>query len=363
MVHFLAVSGFLGAGKTTTLVALARHLEAQGRTVALVTNDQAGDLVDSQVAGTSGALVDEVTGGCFCCRFDDLLGVVSGLVEQGHVDTVIAEAVGSCTDLQATVVRPLLSLHGDTFEVGPLVTVVSAERVRAVAADPDSDMAYLFGKQLEEADVIALNKADLTEPGTLDRVEGDLRDAHPDATVLRYSALTGTGLGELADAALQRATGTTAIAVDYDRYARAEAELAWLNLTLAVGAPATVRPQEWTRVALEHLSASAQARAWVIGHAKIAFVADGGLTKMSLTEAGSAPTVDMVDDTASTEAVVRFNARVACEPEELDAAVAAAARAADDHTAATSSPVAPANSFKPGYPTPVHHLPAFPVAS
>jgi G3E family GTPase len=81
-VLFVPVTGFLGAGKTTTIGALARRLEQQGRRVAVVTNDQGEGLVDTVVAGESAGRVAEVTGGCFCCRFEDLLDVVGPLVGQ-----------------------------------------------------------------------------------------------------------------------------------------------------------------------------------------------------------------------------------------------------------------------------------------
>ena len=42
------LGGFLGSGKTTTLLRLARHYTAAGRSVGIVTNDQAENLVDSR---------------------------------------------------------------------------------------------------------------------------------------------------------------------------------------------------------------------------------------------------------------------------------------------------------------------------
>jgi G3E family GTPase len=66
------VGGFLGAGKTTALLRLAQHLTAQGRRVALITNDQSYGLVDTVRVRAHGFPAEEVTGGCFCCRFDSL---------------------------------------------------------------------------------------------------------------------------------------------------------------------------------------------------------------------------------------------------------------------------------------------------
>src|SRR5262249_20109987 len=108
MIRFIPLGGFLGAGKTTTMLAAARLLERRGERVSLITNDQGADLVDTQLARAAGfAGVGEITGGCFCCRFDDLADVVRRLSDQVNPTVVIAEAVGSCTDLQSTVVRPL----------------------------------------------------------------------------------------------------------------------------------------------------------------------------------------------------------------------------------------------------------------
>src|SRR3954467_12520402 len=110
-VRFIALSGFLGAGKTTTMIAAARHLERRGEKVAVITNDQGTVLVDTQLVRSALDNVSEVTGGCFCCRFDDLLVAAQALIDQGNARTLLAEAVGSCTDLQATVIRPLSQLY------------------------------------------------------------------------------------------------------------------------------------------------------------------------------------------------------------------------------------------------------------
>jgi G3E family GTPase len=158
--------------------------------------------VDTKLVRSKLAAVGEVSGGCFCCRFDDLIAVADQLLAGGRVDTLLAEAVGSCTDLQATVVRPLRQCYGDRFEVAPLTTIVDPQRLRGfwLAAErgyPESDMSYLFGRQLAEADIIALNKADaLTAAGRADLRE-QLSQRYPGATVVTYSARTHDGFTDL----------------------------------------------------------------------------------------------------------------------------------------------------------------------
>src|SRR6058998_3823190 len=118
-IRFIMIGGFLGAGKTTTLARLARFFMSRGQKIGLVTNDQAQDLVDTNSLRSQGFAVEEVAGACFCCRFDDLVGKVGRLQEGERPDVILAEPVGSCTDLVATVVQPLRDLYGDRFEVAP----------------------------------------------------------------------------------------------------------------------------------------------------------------------------------------------------------------------------------------------------
>src|SRR5262245_8998641 len=118
-VRFVMVGGFLGAGKTTTLTRLARMYQAKGQRVGVVTNDQAHDLVDTNTFRAQGLAVEEVPGACFCCRFDDLVNRVGSLQDSERPDVILAEPVGSCTDLVATVIQPLKDLYGGRFEVAP----------------------------------------------------------------------------------------------------------------------------------------------------------------------------------------------------------------------------------------------------
>lgn len=360
----MTLSGFLGAGKTTTLVAVAKHLQSQGHRVAVITNDQGTELVDTQLAKSAIAEAGEVTGGCFCCRFEDLLTVAQRLVDGHQVDTLLAEAVGSCTDLQATVIRPLSAHYGERFTPAPLLVVVEPERLDALRTslpldDTESDMSYLFGKQLQEADVIALNKIDLIGAAKAAAVIADLRERYPTATVLGYSAKTGEGLEQLVSLWLGSEPAGRGLDIDYDRYANAEAALAWLNLSLDVTAAKGFDPDTWARKLLEHLSATAARYGWMIGHVKVSLEsAAGDLSKVSVTAGGAEPTVDAVAGRSFTEAVARINARVACEPEELDAAVAEAVEEVSAATGTSAVQSAGVPSFKPGYPRPTYRIPA-----
>src|SRR6516162_8432339 len=167
--RFVMVGGFLGAGKTTTLARLARYWMDRGRKVGLVTNDQTQDLVDTTSLRAQGFAVEEVAGACFCCRFDDLVGKVGSLQASERPEVILAEPVGSCTDLVATVVQPLRDLYGERFEVAPYpVLFKPSHGLKILKREPESGFspkaAYIFRKQLEEADAIVLNRIDEITP-------------------------------------------------------------------------------------------------------------------------------------------------------------------------------------------------------
>ncbi len=76
---------------------------------------------------------------------------------------------------------------------------------------------------------------------------------------------------------------------------------------------------------------------------------------LSLTESGGQPTLDRAATGPAPTGRAVVNARVACEPDALDAAVTEAVAAADGVAGVTSSATTPV-SFKPSYPRPVHRL-------
>src|SRR5213076_729622 len=89
-VHLVVLGGFLGAGKTTTILKLAQHWLGAGKRVGIITNDQAAGLVDSGIFRSAGLDALEVAGGCFCCRFDDFIARTRELGAHGLPDVILA---------------------------------------------------------------------------------------------------------------------------------------------------------------------------------------------------------------------------------------------------------------------------------
>ena len=331
------VGGFLGAGKTTIVRAAAERLAERGERVAVITNDQGSALVDTSLCRRSAESVQEIVGGCFCCRFDELEAALHGAAEAGAT-VAIAEAVGSCTDLVATVLAPLAERHPERFQLAPFAVVVDPWRVADVERGfLHDDVAYLFRKQIEEADVVLLSRADLEPPD----VRPALLALRPALTVIPVSGVTGAGLGEWF--AARPDVLASPLNIDYERYAAAEALLGWSNARVHIVGEAPFDPAEVARAFLTGLADAP------IAHVKLTSLdASGG--RAAIVRAGDEPTV-LLDPTPVREASWLVNARVALDPVALVARLEDALTAAAAPAEVTWSDL---EAFRPGRPVPQH---------
>jgi len=364
----VGIGGFLGAGKTTLIVSAATRLRAAGTRVAVITNDQATGLVDTAQArdALDIANVAEIAGGCFCCRFDDLARTLHEVIDRAQPDIILAEAVGSCTDLAATVYQPIRQLRLAPVRLGPLTVIADALRLRSLArfgALPqlNEDVGYLYGQQLAEADVLLLNKIDLVPPEEAATLRARLARQHPGVPVLPVSALAGDGLDAWLEALVERtSSGNRTLDRDYDRYADAEACLGWLNLEGSVALAAGGDAATWAREALAQIGRQAASAGAAVAHVKLRLEGASGAVRANLTATGEQPYVTRsVTATPGGSAPERMalvlNARVATEPEALRGWVEAALHHADG-AAGTRTQVASLLCFSPARPVPTHRL-------
>ncbi len=361
-IRFLMVGGFLGAGKTTALARLARHYIESGRRVGLVTNDQAYDLVDTQTLRAQGFAVGEVPGACFCCKFNDLVETVRKLSESDQPDIILAEPVGSCTDLVATIVEPLRLFYQDSFEVGPLTVLLKPEHGRKILSDSDGvgfspKAAYIFLKQIEEADVVAINKIDKLDATAQRELLRLVAERFPEKTVLPISARTGAGFDELlAVMHRPREPRGAMMAVDYDIYAEGEAELGWLNCSVKLARHNDPFPLDAAVESLVRLLRDAlEAEAAEPAHLKVMGQGADGWAVANLVSSGNDMELSQASGTTTTNAEMIVNARVAMDPERLATIVEQqierlAARLGADYT------VENMQRFRPGRPEPTHRI-------
>lgn len=327
-VRLYVVGGFLGAGKTTTLMALARCLMARGERVAVVTNDQSVELVDTRAIKAQGIPVEEVAGACFCCSFNELVDRLESLQREVLPSVILAEPVGSCTDLSATVLQPLKKFYGDRISVGPLTVLVDPQRAHPILTRQPRGgysprAAYIYRKQLEEADVLVVNKIDMLEQSRVrDEVIAILRGLFPDTPLFTISARYATNLESLLDT-LEKAPsgGFKILELDYDIYAEGEAELGWLNAAALLRLP---QPRQLEEIGCqagelfkEHLRVHTDAE---IAHLKLLLLGSGQALVCNATSMTEPTRRSSGQSVEASEAELILNCRAFVPPEVLEQA-------------------------------------------
>lgn len=360
-IRFLMLGGFLGAGKTTAIARLARHYIEQGQRVAIVTNDQAYDLVDTHALRAQGFDVGEVPGACFCCKFDDLLATTAKLTAENTPDIVLTEPVGSCTDLVATVIEPLKHLHGDDYEVGPLAVLLKPEHGRKILRGEQNvgfspKAAYIFLKQIEEADIVVLNKIDKLTSAEREELLGLVRERFPGKQVVAASAREGEGFDDLI-AALQTTSHAHAsfMDVDYDVYAEGEAELGWLNCQVRVS---SVHPFNLDDFVLRIVTALSEALAKENAepaHLKVLGQSGSETAIANLVGSEVTPELSLASEIQTKSAELIVNARVAVDPVDLEAVVTRTVEQVGQEFGVVAE-ISGMQRFRPGRPTPTHRM-------
>lgn len=360
-IRFVMIGGFLGAGKTTTIGRLAKTYQDQGLKVGVVTNDQAADLVDTNLLRSQGLQVGEVAGACFCCNFNELTSTVEKLAADERPDVVIAEPVGSCTDLVATVVQPLLRLFDAQFDVAPYGVILKPSHgLRILRKESNTGFspkaAYIFEKQLEEADFLIVNRIDELSAEQVDELVTLIKEFAPGTPILRQSAKTGEGFEALIDMLDQRgAFGQKILELDYDVYAEGEAELGWLNSSMRVTAEKPFVLDEALLGIVEGLRTELATANAETAHLKTIGLWEGAYGVANLVSSDTSAIMSLESNCQTQEAEIVVNARVAIDPQTLQTLVE---KVVQDVAGEQGLKVEfrQTQSFRPGRPVPTHRF-------
>lgn len=202
------LSGFLGAGKTTVLnhVLAGRH----GLKVAVIVNDMSEVNVDARLVRDGAAnlsRVDErlvqMQNGCICCTLrEDLLVEIARLADEGAFDYLLIEATGIAEPMPVAETFTFADEDGrclgDIARIDTMVTVVDAlhfplemmtqeslkDRTAGTTPADERSIAMLLMDQVEFANVILLNKADLVSDEDVEQLSALLREFNPHARII-----------------------------------------------------------------------------------------------------------------------------------------------------------------------------------
>jgi G3E family GTPase len=518
--RFIMVGGFLGAGKTTTILRLAQYWQRHGHRPGLITNDQAEGLVDTALLEELNLPVREIVGGCFCCRSETLVQALEAL-ERGEENAqprqagrglnipsakakdekpstsdggagdggpagirpnvFVAEPVGICTDLVATVTLPLEKIYRKGFVMAPYAvlvdpfraeqvlgvgkeagmagtagmglagpagekrfsrksekTLAAKERVAALVgvalskggepakaltkaeareiADIQAEMEevmarigagttvagsgpqgispaatvghlagrfsddvnYIYRKQLEEAEIIVINKVDLMPEERRARLRSKLAVDFPQARLLEIGSREGTNLEPLFQA-LTTETGATrrVMEVDYARYGVGEARLGWVNgryeVKLRGSSEEVPEPASVTSGKSPVSPSRFDADAWLMGlaqsvhqrlrkhgveiaHLKLTFGERAALGAVQLVRTEAKPEFTQKIGHPVWGGQLRVNLRAEADPDRLMAAVSGALVQAVERVPGLELPLSFSQHLRPGQPQPIHRV-------
>ena len=287
--------------------------------------------------------------------------------------------------------KPLKHHHDAEVALAPLSVVVDPKRLRRLMHDQDSlfpnEVNYLFTRQLTEADLIILNKADTLDAAEIAAMTAFLKAKYRGIEVIALSARTEEGLPAwLGQLTVTRpdAVNQPSMAVDYDTYAQAEAALGWLNstanlaalpqtatcslcaasvdeqgnpvpATVVIGDPLPVDGNEFVKNLLGQIKAMLAAGGHEIAHLKAYIVAGSDWAKASCVSLAEEIEFDHRMSIGFTTATLVLNCRAASDPEALrqicEMAIHDQAKKALTQVESLFT-----EAFSPSYPKPVHRL-------
>ena len=368
--RYIMIGGFLGAGKTTLIQRFASYIDEREKKVGLITNDQGAGLVDSAIGRSNRFPVEEISGGCFCCRFNSLIDAAVSLTEDTRPDVFLAEPVGSCTDLVATVSLPLQQIYGDDYIVAPLSVLVDPIRAGQILGIGDGkrfseNVTYIYQKQLEEAEFIVVNKLDLLDETAQVELREALQARFPNAKIFELSAREGTGCEAWFEAVLASEMNTSRfLDIDYERYGEGEALLGWLNATVEIDTDGEAEEFDandlLTRIA-GAIRTSLENAGAEVAHLKMTLNPIGDeyeLAAINLVRGDSKPELSHKIYEDIEDGILLLNIRAEVDPETLESSAKEALKLEIEGVSGLSMKVIHLEHFRPGKPVPTHRMTA-----
>jgi G3E family GTPase len=258
----------------------------------------------------------------------------------------------------------LRRIYGDAFTVAPLSVMVDPLRASKVlgleAGRPfSSKVLYVYGKQIEEAEILVINKVDLMASDRLERLRAALAERNPRAEIVAVSARESRGLEAWFERVEDRDAGTAPPPeLDYDVYAEGEARLGWLNATLRLEAGAPFDGNAYLRAFAGRVQSRLTAASIEIAHLKAVLSPDeegGDLAVLNLSRSDGSPELSHALGEPLSSGELVLNLRAEGDPERLhDAVQAALASGAGDPPVRWR--VTHLERFRPPRPVPVHRM-------
>ena len=200
--EIIQIAGFLGCGKTTLMLRIARILsEDYGYRVAMVVNELGSVPVDGKVVEESGMMLKEIGSGCICCEVaQTFANTVALLGLDFKPDVLLVEPTGVAIPRQVKLVAKMGGRHTNVV-IGPAIVLFDSSRPEELM--DEELMGILVKTQLRDADIVVISKVDMVDQSRIEECKELIIEAIPKLRKARFvevSAIDGTGVKEVIDA-------------------------------------------------------------------------------------------------------------------------------------------------------------------
>ncbi len=179
----LVVGGFLGSGKTSTILRLGREFSKAGKKVAIIVNEIGEIGLDGDVISKYGLDTTELTNGCICCTLKvSMKTTISLLYKNYNPDILLVEPTGIAFPHVIKEDVKLMNLDGVTVQ--PLVTLIDGSRFKQLM----KEVKNFAMRQIIDAEILGINKVDLIEEIRIPILEESVQQLNPKAKVILLSA-------------------------------------------------------------------------------------------------------------------------------------------------------------------------------
>ncbi|MGM0771368.1 MAG: GTP-binding protein [Halobacteriota archaeon] len=180
----LVIGGFLGSGKTTAIINTGKYLVDKGQRVAIIVNEIGEIGIDGDVINKFGFDTKEITNGCICCSLKmSLRSTVIMLYKNYNPDILLIEPTGIAFPNVIKREIELMDL-GEGADIAPLVTLIDGSRFKHLL----KEMKHFSKRQIEDAEILAINKIDLMDSMQLPIVHESVQQLNNKAKVIQISA-------------------------------------------------------------------------------------------------------------------------------------------------------------------------------
>ncbi|MBR6206665.1 MAG: cobalamin biosynthesis protein P47K [Oscillospiraceae bacterium] len=182
----LIFGGFLGSGKTTCLMQLARYVVENSKSdkeiKVMILENEIGEVgIDDAFLRGGGFQVDNLFAGCACCSVSGEMVTAAGRIRSEYdPEWLIVETTGLAYPIR---IQENLKIALDIeSRIGVLVDASRWRRLRI-------PMENLLMGQIQGSDAVLVNKIDLVEEATVQAVDKDILFFEPKANIYHISGL------------------------------------------------------------------------------------------------------------------------------------------------------------------------------